>query len=207
MRTHHLVLLTGFGIFSLISLFYLIRVVKEGRRSDPSQPEGRVLPAVVYALTASMSPLRKETAYLHVPTYTAGLLFHVGTFLSFGWLAIHLFQLRIGPFLTTGSAFLLMVSAVCGLSILIKRIVTPKMRMLSNPDDYASNLLVTGFQALSALTLLRSDLIPVLFIYGGVLFLYIPASKLRHTIYFFTSRIHLGIFYGRRGIWPPGARR
>jgi hypothetical protein len=34
--------------------------------------------------------------------------------------------------------------------------------------------------------------------------LYIPAGKLRHTVYFFAARYHLGYFFGWRGVWPPG---
>jgi hypothetical protein len=41
-----------------------------------------------------------------------------------------------------------------------------------------------------------------LFIYAAFLFLYIPFGKLKHTVYFFSSRIYLGKFFGKRGVWP-----
>jgi hypothetical protein len=40
------------------------------------------------------------------------------------------------------------------------------------------------------------------FIFAGVLFLYLPSGKLKHSLYFFAARYHLGFFYGWRGIWP-----
>jgi hypothetical protein len=37
----------------------------------------------------------------------------------------------------------------------------------------------------------------------SLLMLYIPIGKLRHTVYFFAARYHLGYFFGWRGVWPP----
>jgi hypothetical protein len=154
-----------------------------------------------------MSPLKKESAYLHLPTYTAGLLYHAGTFLGLFLAFLHYFDLSPTGSVSSILAIILIVTGVSGIGILIKRIVKPKMRKLSNPDDYASNLLVTCFQFISALALLNARLLPVLFVYTGLLFLYIPVSKLRHTIYFATSRIYLALIFGRRGVWPSGGER
>ena len=97
---------------------------------------------------------------------------------------------------------LLALSCVCGLALLVKRVVTPAMRYFSNPDDYFSNIIATGFVALTAAALRYETAAPALFVYAGVLFLYIPVGKLRHAIYFALARIYLGLFYGRRGVWP-----
>jgi hypothetical protein len=40
------------------------------------------------------------------------------------------------------------------------------------------------------------------FIIAAVLWLYFPVGKLRHVVYFFAARYHLGFFFGRRGVWP-----
>jgi len=112
----------------------------------------------------------------------------------------HFFNIRIIPVIDYPSVIFLTVSTLCGLFILIKRILNAKMRFLSHPDDYFSNLLVTCFQTLSAMILVWDSLLPYFFIWAAFLFLYIPISKLRHVVYFFTSRIHLGMFYGKRGV-------
>ncbi|UCG28109.1 MAG: hypothetical protein JSV24_01755, partial [Bacteroidales bacterium] len=94
-----------------------------------------------------------------------------------------------------------------GLSILVKRVVLKKIREFSNPDDYLSNLLVSMFHGVSAAALIEIFTEQFLFIYATVLLIYIPIGKLRHVVFFFTSRIHLGIFYGWRGVWPAGRRK
>jgi nitrate reductase gamma subunit len=85
----------------------------------------------------------------------------------------------------------------------MKRMAKQQMRALSNPDDYISNLLVTVFQFVTALVLIDGSIIPSYFILASVLLLYVPLSKLKHTIYFFAARYHLGYFFGWRNVWPP----
>ena len=148
-----------------------------------------------------MSPAHKESAMLHLPTYIAGMAFHAGIFYGFFWLVLLFFGLQTGEPFRIVSFYLLLISAACGTGLLIKRVSLTKMRNLSNADDYFSNLLVTGFLVLVALTLVMNST-NNLFIYSAILLLYIPLGKLRHSIYFATTRIHLGVFYGRRGVWP-----
>ena len=86
---------------------------------------------------------------------------------------------------------------------------------MSNPDDYISNILVTLFQMMTILVLITPALIPsyrhtvlqFYYIITALLLLYGPAGKLRHTVYFFAARYHLGHFYGWRGVWPPRSIR
>jgi hypothetical protein len=50
--------------------------------------------------------------------------------------------------------------------------------------------------------LIKETFAPYYFICAGLLFLYLPLGKLKHSLYFFAARYHLGFFYGWRGIWP-----
>lgn len=195
------ILLGGFGIFLASAVYSIIQILILGS-SDYSRPAGKIGSGLLYAFTASMSPLKKESAYLHLPTYSAGILYHIGTFLGILLLFIHLLDIGIGRSFNLLLSGLLLISAACGMGILLKRVSKPAMRLLSTPDDYASNLLVTGFQLLSFMALHLPGVKPCLFIYGALLFIYIPISKLKHTIYFFTSRFFLGLVFGRRGVWP-----
>ncbi len=196
------IFLAGFAICLISCLIQFFKVILSGMPKDFSHPLGKTLPAIFYSFTGAMSPTKKETAYLHLPTYTAGIIFHIGTFWGIFCLIILFFNIQLPEWLELTSSILLTISAICGLSILIKRIIISKLRNLSNPDDYISNILVTVFHILLAITILNNQILPVLLIYSTVLFLYLPIGKLRHTIYFFTSRIHLGFFYGWRGVWP-----
>jgi nitrate reductase gamma subunit len=36
-----------------------------------------------------------------------------------------------------------------------------------------------------------------------ILFLYLPFGKLKHAVYYFAARYHLGFFYGWRNTWKP----
>lgn len=196
-----------FLLFSaLICFFYTVvqwfKVLRDPRDATFAPSDGRPSIASVYSLTLGMSPLKKETAHKHWPTYIAGIGFHMGLFLSLAWLLLLFFDLQIpyGPrFL---SSILIAIGAMLGLGILIKRIVMPKMRLISTPDDYFSNLIVTVFMLLTSITLLRPETQSLLMLWAGVLILYIPVGKLRHAVFFIPTRILLGRYFGQRGLWP-----
>lgn len=202
MMVYHWLLLAGFCIFLVVAAYMILNVIFTKGIPDPAPGRGNILKAELYSFTGAMSPVKKESAYLHLPTYTAGMIYHIGTFLSFLWLVILFFNLKLPPWIQAVSAVFLTVSGACGNGILVKRIVVNKLRNFSNPDDYFSNILVTGFQFITMFSLLYMTVIPALFVYAAVLFIYIPVGKLRHSIYFFTTRIQLAKHFGKRGVWP-----
>ncbi len=199
-------------VFFLVSLLIclsslanlLIVLVRTGDGIDYAPPSGSAGRGIQYSFTGAMSPSKKESAFLHLPTYTAGLAYHLGTFLSVFLVFLLLADVVLPSSLAWGLAALLMATTACGLFILVKRMVKKGLRELSSPDDYISNILVTGFQLITALSLIQGVSIkPLLFTWAGILLLYIPLGKLKHLLYFFAARRQLGIFYGRRGVWPP----
>ncbi len=223
--------LIALGICLFILALHFIRLIRSGKPKDFAKPAGSSATGIRYAFTGAMSPSKKESAFLHLPTYTAGLLYHLGTFLSF-----FLFFFFLGGIMPKGwialiIIFLLIISSVSGTAIFIKRIVKKELRFLSNPDDFISNLLVTLFQIFTILFLLNhsifqsSDLpvqlsnrptvqlsnrpiVQLLYYFSfTLLILYVPVGKLRHLVYFFAARYHLGYFFGRRGVWPPNQNR
>jgi hypothetical protein len=197
--------------FSLVSLviclafisIHLARLIRLGKPRDYSSRAGNISRAVRYSLTGAMSPAKKESAYLHLPTYSAGIFYHLGTFLGIIIFLMILFEIKIpSPFTLIIAAFFL-ITGLSGLGIFIKRSLKHELRSLSIPDDYISNLLVTVFQLLTAASLIWLKVLPVYFIWTGLLLLYIPVGKLRHLLYFFAARYQLGYFYGWRDSWPP----
>lgn len=220
--------LIAFGICLVVLALHFARLIRPGKPVDFSKPAGRAAFGIRYAFTGAMSPAKKESAYLHLPTYTAGLLYHLGTFLSF-----FLFFFFLGGFfpkvwLAMTLTVFLIISAASGIGIFIKRMIKKELRFLSNPDDFISNILVTLFQILTILFLVNHPIIqsslPAVFPSHSIpaqlsnrptvqllyylsftlLMLYVPAGKLRHLVYFFAARCHLGYFFGRRGVWPTG---
>ena len=72
------------AVYCLVSLFvHFVRVVRLGAPKDKSEPSGSVKEGVVYANTIAMMPNQKESAYLHLPSYATGMLFHIGLFCGF----------------------------------------------------------------------------------------------------------------------------
>lgn len=183
--------------------FHFYRIISLGKAPEYSRRSGHLGKAIKYSFTGAMSPKVKESAYLHLPTYTAGILYHLGTFLAIFLFFIILLKVEINSGLSWGIAAFLVISGLSGLGILVKRLAKHELRSLSNPDDYISNILVTIFQLCTALIMLYPGYLMVYFIAAGILLLYFPMGKLKHAVYFFAARYHLGVFYGWRDVWPP----
>jgi len=149
-----------------------------------------------------MLPWKKESARLHPAVYILGVAYHGGTFLGFFWLVVLFVRAGLPPVTASVSVALLALTALAGLILLARRALNPNLRHFSSPDDYFSNILVTGFQALAAGVLAKAVPTGPLFVYAGLLLVYIPVGKLRHALYFGLARYYLGLFYGRRGVWP-----
>jgi hypothetical protein len=194
--------LAAFLICFIILTFHFLRLIKLGSPKDYSHKRGNLKAAISYSFTGAMNPLKKESAFLHFPTYTAGLLYHSGTFICFALFFLFQFNISFTDSIHWILICVLSATSLSGLGIFVKRISLKKLRHLSNPDDYISNLLVTVFQIITLIVLVKEIYFPYYFIFAGLLFLYLPLGKLRHSLYFFAARYHLGFFYGWRGIWP-----
>ena len=219
--------LVALGICLVACLLHLARLLRYGKPADYSRPAGKTSGAILYAFTGAMSPAKKESAYLHLPTYTAGLFYHMGTFLSIILFFLIILEVAFKEWVSFVLALFLGISAFSGMAILVKRILKKELKTLSNPDDYISNILVTLFQFMTVAVLLTPIFIQsyspaviqsshptvqpsnwpavqlIYYLLFTLLALYIPVGKLRHAVYFFAARYHLGYFFGWRGIWPP----
>jgi nitrate reductase gamma subunit len=191
------------GICLVSCLFHFVRLIRLGNPTDYAVRAGDTTKAVSYSFTGAMSPAKKESAYLHLPTYTAGILYHLGTFLSILIFFLFLAGVKFSSTLSLVVAIFISTTTISGLMILVKRIIKPSLSSLSNPDDYISNILVTLFQALTAAFLLDQVFEISYFVSASVLLIYLPLGKLKHAIYFFAARYHLGYYFGYRGTWPP----
>lgn len=193
----------GLGVCLLSCVYHFFRIIRMGNPPEYAKRAGNIGKAVQYSFTGAMSPKVKESAYLHMPTYMAGIIYHIGTFLAIFMFILALFGIWLNGTALYIAAIIFFISGLCGIGILIKRISKHELRALSNPDDYISNILVTAFQFASGLALLEGSFIPAYYIISALLLLYFPLGKLKHAVYFFAARYHLGYFYGWRGVWPP----
>ena len=203
MEWYKIFAITALAICFASLLYHLIRLIKLDKPIDLSTPTGNTGAATRHAFTGAMSPAKKESAFLHLPTYMAGIIYHLGTFLSIALFFFFIFNVNMPSNVLWLVAVLLVISGLCGFGILFKRMLKAQLRALSIADDYISNILVSVFQLITATALLNHNPDVFYYIISGLLFLYIPVGKLKHTIYFFAARYHLGFFFGQRGVWPP----
>ena len=149
--------------------------------------------------------MQKESAYLHLPTYTAGIFFHIGNFLAiavyllFTLAVIFNFQIPIESatnLVVMILAAIIFIAAVCGMALFIKRLAKKELRDLSCADDYISNLLCTITLFLTTYSLLTLQFGAVYYVIMALLFVWMPLGKIKHVLYFFFARYHLGFFYG-----------
>lgn len=184
-------------------IYHFFKIISLGKPPEYARRSGHIGKAVRYSFTGAMSPKAKESAYLHLPTYMAGIIYHLGTFLSIFIFFLLLADFSFPEHISLLIAGILVISAISGYAVLIKRLSVYELMKLSNPDDYISNVLVSTFQLFSAVMLVNSGFAAGYFMITGCLLLYFPLGKLKHAVYFFAARYHLGLFYGWRGVWPP----
>lgn len=204
MKWHIIIALAALAISVAMLLIQLIKLISAGKPKDLSKGAGNVSAGVAYSYTKAMSPMEKESAYLHLPTYAAGMIYHAGIFASLGLFLFFITSLFEFPQIVSIIAgSILVISGLCGLAILLKRFINAGLRSLSGADDYISNILTTLAIFATAAYLLYEQAELSYYLIVSVLLLWIPLGKTRHLLYFFFARYHLGYFFGKRGTWPP----
>ncbi len=194
-----LVLAAAAWTLAAFALLWL-RMKQHGRRALYAAPAGSPDAGVRYAFTAGLHPRAKESVREHPLSYAAGMAYHAGTFTAFGLLGAALLGLTLPASLLTAGRLVLVLGLVGGVGLLLKRILHRELRGLSNPDDYLSNALVTAFLALGLTPLGDAWLLS-----GAALLIYMPMGKIRHCVFFFSTRAAFGAFFGRRGVFPVDA--
>ncbi len=198
-------------VYCLVSLFvHFVRIVRLGAPDDKSERSGSVKDGVIYSNTRAMMPDQKESAYLHLPSYATGMLFHIGVFSCLLFFILSFFPF-FNRWLCSGTVWHLILAipaalgAVCGIILFVRRLVSKDLRTFTMPDDFISTGLVTLFALMTMLYMLIPDskaIVTIYYISSILLLLYLPLGKLRHVVYYFAARYHLGFFYGWRNVWP-----
>lgn len=205
MHWYQLTALAAFIFCLAVCAFHLIRIIRLGRPVDYAIPAGSIPEGVKYSFTSGMNPKKKESAFLHLPTYFGGIIYHIGIFTGI----LIFLLLIIFPTLDLHPALLIpavipAAGGIAGAALLVKRVKKPMLRNLSTPDDYISNVLVTLFQLILALSIVAPGMKLLFYLLSTLLWIYFPAGKLKHAIYFFAARYYLGLFFGSRGVWTKG---
>ena len=189
-----LVMLAGSWCVLLLGA-QLLQARSYGRKRAFAPAAGNPGAGVRYAFTGAMLPWAKESVRMNPASYLGGLAYHAGLFAAFTML--------FWP--SRALAALPLAGALAGSALLAKRILKPHLRGLSNADDFIANGLATGFAALAGASAFLPWAASILPWWCAALLFYIPLGKIRHCVFFFLSRYHLGAFFGRRGSFPPEA--
>jgi hypothetical protein len=171
----------------------LLRARSYGRKKLHAPASGNPAAGVRYAFTGAMLPQAKESVRMNPGSYAAGMLYHAGIFGAMASLVLPNRFLGV----------LALAGALAGAALLGKRILKPHLRGLSAADDFVSNLLATGFAAVAGTAAFVPGASRAAIWACSALLFYIPLGKIRHCVFFFLSRYHLGAFFGRRGSFPP----
>lgn len=179
-----------------------LRAQGYGPRRRFAPPAGSASAGIRYAFTGALSPRAKESAREHPLAWAAGMAFHGGVFTGLLALALALAGLRPPLPVAVAIGLVCGLGGLCGLGLLAKRLLQPELRALSHPDDWIANLLATALPLLALGWLASPPLETAFFVGALALLVYAPFGKLRHAVFFFLSRRHLGAFFGRRGTFP-----
>jgi len=197
----------GAVIYAIIALVILVvQTFSFGGRAPYASSHGPAKSGILYAFTAGMMPWAKESVSKHLPTFIAGIIYHLGILAAFVYLATLLVSMTLPLYPAIAIRLILLIGFICGLTLLIKRGVAGSMRAISTPDDFLANLLVNLFMLGALLTTFSHKFETPFYIMAIIMFLYIPMGKIRHCFFFFYTRILFGTFFGRRGVLPHPAK-
>jgi hypothetical protein len=183
-------------------LFQHLRPRFGSPRPSLAPPKGSARAGVLYAFTLAFAPTAKETASRHLPSYLAGIGYHLAIFAMMARLLASLVHARIPAALEAAFAALFAAGIACGIGLLAKRISVPSLAAISVPEDFLANLLASAALAAGLAASLSPALLPVFQVAGAVLLLYAPLGKLRHMGFLLSSRRAVGAHFGRRGVRP-----
>ncbi len=197
------VFVTASAIWAAGVLIAQVLAARGGGRRDFSQQVGSPLRGVLYAFTGAMLPWHKETIRAHPLQFVAGLVMHAGVILCLLIVLLVLANPQLGTRVWLACRPVLLAPLVAGVYLLVRRVGSPTLRLLSVPDDYVALVATLGLLSLGSGAGLYAAGQMVFLIYAGLLFIYLPLGKLRHAVFFFIARGDYGRRLGYRGVYPP----
>lgn len=151
--------------------------------------------------------MEKNVRFQH---YT-GYVWHIGLFIVILFYAPHIqfFKSIIDVSWPNLPTAVISISAIVTMAVLVallvRRIVHPVLRLISNLDDYLSWLvtflpLLTGVMAFAHFGARYEVMLALHILSVELLMVWFPFGKLIHTFTVWTSRYQLGVTFGRRGV-------
>lgn len=174
-------------------------VLRRGYKLELGAPKGSPRRGILYSLTFSMLPWKKDSTRRHPWSYAAGMGMHLGVFAT----VVYALGQRFASWPAAVETVFGVVAGIgfaCALGLFLKRGSTPYMHAISNPDDFLSNLLVELYLLGGCLTVFLPPAVGFWRLTAILLLVYVPLGKIYHMILFFVSRTLFGLQFGRRGV-------
>lgn len=181
--------------------FRLWQAFRHPSGADLARARGTVGRGVLHAFTVGMLPWEKPSRSLKFwVAYVRGIAFHVGAFAGLAALALSpwlgVLPSPVWVVLFAG----VVVGLAAGVVGLAMRGIDRELRGLSILDDYLSLALVVVFLIGALVALGDPSQRALFYLLSSPMLLYIPFGKIRHCIYFFTSRFYYGSALGNLGL-------
>ncbi len=194
--------LVGLPILIFLYVLRIVTLLGHKLAKDRAVPKGRELPGILWAYVTIFMPWSMESTREQWPRYLEFVVFHLGIFIGilFSFLISYAPRVLDTP-VREAFAIIIAASLVMACIRLVRRIVTPRMRIISTPDDYVSLIMAILFLAFAIPALYGSGTALIIYFLITFIFLiYEPFSKIRHYIYFPFTRYYYGAQTGRRDL-------
>ncbi len=204
----HWIALGVMGTVYTLRLIWLFKFPGTRDRQLPGEERGSTSIAVpLFSMGNVAMPWIMESTRKNLLFYASFVLFHLGVALGIilaftnTFTALHQNTWVASLFMILmGMAFLVSIGRV------VRRLVSPVLRLISTPDDYFSLLTLTVWFGLGVAAeahlvgMLRSEIWLVAYLVATSFFLiYVPFSKISHYLYYPFTRYWLGRTLGHRG--------
>lgn len=192
------------------SIWRLVGILLLKEKPDFSDPRhsGGLMAAlkVIYTRSFTAPPFKRATMYPKMLAY----VMHIGLFAVVFLFVPHImfFQGFLGfdwPGLPNNIIYFLGVAAiVASLALLVRRMTSPVLKLISNFDDYFSWLvtvlpLMTGLMIPVRMGLRYETILAIHILSVALLMIWLPFGKLGHTFLVFITRGTTGMVFERRG--------
>ncbi|NIA28136.1 MAG: nitrate reductase [Desulfobulbaceae bacterium] len=196
----------------IVGLCWRIVGVFLGRwRRDLSRPRSDALvQGGLRAIITRSAPARELEKNIRFQHYT-GYVWHIAFFVTVLFYQPHIafFKSVLGFGWPGLPSHVVVIPASIALAILvtlmIRRIIHPVMRVISTPGDYLSliiiiSALVTGLMAYAHMGPRYETMLGLHIVNVELLLIWIPFSKLVHMVFWLLSRYRIGTFFERKGV-------
>ncbi|MDJ0710528.1 MAG: nitrate reductase [Woeseiaceae bacterium] len=192
------------------TIWRIVGILLLKEKPDYSEPRARgglgAALKVIYTRSFTAKPFKAATLYPKMMAY----VMHLGLFAVVFLFVPHImfFEGFLGfswPGLPNNAIYVLGVaSVVSSVALLVRRLTSPVLKLISNFDDYfswfvATLPLVTGLIIPLRIGLRYEDLLAVHILSVVLLMIWLPFGKLGHTFLVFVTRGTTGMVFERRG--------